>query len=258
MTSSWNGFFNPKFKGKQIQSPTLPQREETMKRRDFLKISASLGALATLQMVGISCSRKATPGAISLPDLPYDDDALEPYISARTISFHYGKHHQGYVNKLNKLIDGTPFSDLPLVEIIQNTHGKADQAAVFNNAAQVYNHTFYWNSMIPGGGGKPKGAVAEKIDAAFGGYNKFHEAFSNAAASQFGSGWAWLVLDGETLKIVGTSNADTPIAAGLKPLITIDVWEHAYYLDYQNRRKDYVTAYLEDLVNWEFAGKNLA
>ena len=229
-----------------------------MNRRDFLRISASLGALATLQMVGISCSRKGTSGGISLPALPYNEDALAPYISARTISFHYGKHHQGYVDKLNTLVAGTPFSKLPLAEIIRKTHGQVDQAAIFNNAAQVYNHTFYWNSMIPGGGGKPKGAVAEKIDAAFGDYTAFAEAFSNAAASQFGSGWAWLVLDGETLKIVVTSNADMPIAAGLKPLITIDVWEHAYYLDYQNRRKDYIAAYLEDLVNWEFAEKNLA
>lgn len=229
-----------------------------MNRRKFLRISASFGAMAALQMVGISCSRKEASGGISLPALPYNEDALAPHISARTISFHYGKHHQGYVDKLNTLIAGTPFSKLPLTEIIRKTHGQADQAAIFNNAAQVYNHTFYWNSMIPGGGGEPKGAVAEKIDAAFGDYNAFKEAFSDAAASQFGSGWAWLVLDGETLKIVKTSNADTPVAAGVKPLITIDVWEHAYYLDYQNRRKDYIAAYLEDLVNWEFAEKNLA
>ncbi len=229
-----------------------------MKRRDFLRISASVGALATLQMVGFSCAKKGAAGDISLPDLPYAEDALEPYISARTISFHYGKHHQGYVDKLNALVNGTPFSGMPLEEIIRKTYKQADQAAVFNNAAQVWNHTFYWNSMTPKGGGKPKDAVAAKIDAAFGGYDKFAEAFSDAAASQFGSGWAWLVRDGENLKIVKTANADTPLAVGLKPLVTIDVWEHAYYLDYQNRRKDYISAYLEHLINWEFVGKNLA
>lgn len=234
------------------------KREEIMKRRDFLKISAGLGALATLQMVGISCSRKAATGPFSLPELPYDPDALAPHISERTVSFHYGKHHRGYVEKLNGLVHGTPLAELSLEEIVRKTHGQADQSAVFNNAAQVFNHTFYWNSMMPGGGGKPQGALAGKIDAAFGGYDQFAEAFADAAASQFGSGWAWLVLDGDALKVLRTANADTPIATGLKPLITIDVWEHAYYLDYQNRRKDYIAAYLKDLVNWGFAEKNLA
>lgn len=229
-----------------------------MNRREFIKISASLGALTTLQMVGISCGRSGNAGPITLTDLPYAEDALAPHISARTISFHYGKHHRGYVDKLNALIGGTPFSTLPLSEIIQKTHGQADHAAIFNNAAQVYNHAFYWNSMVQGGGGKPKGTIAQKIDAAFGSYEKFAQAFSEASASQFGSGWAWLAADGETLKIIKTSNADTPIAMGLKPLLTIDVWEHAYYLDYQNRRTDYIKAFLENLVNWEFAEKNLA
>lgn len=230
-----------------------------MNRREFMKVSASLGVLAAFPMVGIGCAKSGKPaGPISLTDLPYAEDALSPHISAKTISFHYGKHHRGYLDKLNGLIHGTPLSGLPLEEIVRKTHGQADQVAVFNNAAQVYNHAFYWNSMKPGGGGKPGGAVAGKIDAGFGGYEKFVQAFSEAAASQFGSGWAWLVADGEALKIVKTANADTPIATGMKPLITIDVWEHAYYLDYQNRRADYIQAFLEHLVNWEFAEKNLA
>ncbi len=229
-----------------------------MNRRDFLKVSAGLGAMATLQMVGISCSRKGPEGPFSLPGLPYAEDALEPCISAKTISFHYGKHHQGYVDKLNRHISGTPFAKMPLLEIIRETAGKAEHAAVFNNAAQVYNHTFYWNSMTPKGGGKPQGAIAERIDASFGSYDAFAEAFTDAAASRFGSGWAWLVLDGDALTIVGTSNADTPAASGRTPLLTIDVWEHAYYLDYQNRRKAYIEAYLESLVNWDFAEANLA
>lgn len=230
-----------------------------MNRREFMKVSASLGVLAALPMVGISCGKSEKPaGPISLTDLPYAEDALAPHISAKTISFHYGKHHRGYLDKLNALIAGTPFASLQLEEIVRKTHGHADLVAIFNNAAQVYNHAFYWNSMKRGGGGKPGGAIAQKIGAAFGGYEKFAQAFSEAAATQFGSGWAWLVADGDALKIVKTANADTPIATGLKPLITIDVWEHAYYLDYQNRRADYIQAFLEHLVNWEFAEKNLA
>ncbi|MDX9817606.1 superoxide dismutase [Desulfococcus sp.] len=228
-----------------------------MKRREFIKVSVGLGAIATLQMAGISCSEKRAGGSVSLPPLPYKADALAPGISARTMSFHYGKHHRGYVDKLNTLIRETSLANLPIEEIIRKTHGKTDQIAVFNNAAQVYNHTFYWNSMIPGGGGKPRGILADRIDAAFGGYDQFVQEFTNVAASQFGSGWAWLVQDEASLKIVGTSNADTPITAGMKPLLVIDVWEHAYYLDYQNRRKEYITAYLNDLVNWSFAEKNL-
>lgn len=221
-------------------------------------MSVGLGAIATLQMAGISCSGKRAAGPVSLPVLPYKEDALVPYISARTISFHYGKHHRGYVEKLNTLISETALANLPIEEIIRKTHGKADQTAVFNNAAQVYNHTFYWNSMIPGGGGKPKGVLADRIDAAFGGYDKFIQKFTEVAASQFGSGWTWLIQDGMSLEIMETSNADTPITTdGMKPLFVIDVWEHAYYLDYQNRRKEYITAYLNDLVNWKFVEQNL-
>ena len=230
-----------------------------MKRREFLKLTANLGALALVNMVGFGCSKgtNAGAGAIELPPLPFKPDALDPYISERTLDFHYGKHHQGYVNKINKFMAGTPYQKMSLEEIIQKSQGKADDAAIFNNAAQVFNHTFYWNSMTPGGGGEPSGQLAEMIKSSFGGYSQFTEAFAAAASGQFGSGWAWLVRDGEELKVIKTANADTPIAHGLTPLLTIDVWEHAYYLDYQNRRGDYIQAYLEHLVNWEFAAKNL-
>jgi len=192
--------------------------------------------------------------AFALPPLPFAQDALEPHISANTLSFHYGKHHNAYVTNLNNLVGET---DKSLEEIIKETSGDASKAGVFNNAAQVWNHTFYWNSMKPGGGGAPTGDVAAGIDAAFGSYDKFIEAFKTAAVTQFGSGWAWLVRDGGEFKIVKTANADTPIAHGQTPLITCDVWEHAYYLDFQNRRPDYVQAFLDHLVNWDFAAQNL-
>jgi Fe-Mn family superoxide dismutase len=161
---------------------------------------------------------------------------------------------------MNAMIKGTVYADLDIKTIIRKSYGNADETGIFNNSAQVFNHTFYWNSMKPGGGGEPTGVLAEKIQADFGSYHAFKKAFTDAALSQFGSGWAWLVKDPEndTLKIIKTSNADTPIAQGLIPLLTIDVWEHAYYLDYQNRRADYVDTYLEHLVNWEFAEANLA
>jgi Fe-Mn family superoxide dismutase len=197
-------------------------------------------------------------GPFTLPPLPYPDDALSPAISAQTIGFHYGKHHQGYVNNLNQLVAGTPLADQPLEAVVKATAGKADQVAIFNNAAQVWNHTFYWNSLRPKGGGKPSGALAELIDKSFGDYDKFKAEFAKAATSQFGSGWAWLVKDGDKLAVTKTGNADTPIAHGQKPLLTIDVWEHAYYLDYQNRRADYVAAVLDNLINWDFAARNLA
>jgi Fe-Mn family superoxide dismutase len=195
--------------------------------------------------------------AFELPLLPYADTALEPIYSAKTISFHYGKHHKAYVDNLNKLLAGNPLETKALEEIIRSVAGDATKAGVFNNAAQIWNHTFFWHSMKPGGGGKPSGALAQKIEAAFGSYEKFAEQFKAAAVGRFGSGWAWLVADGDTLKIVSTPNAETPITAGLKPLITVDVWEHAYYLDYQNRRPDFVQAFLDHLVNWDFAAANL-
>jgi Fe-Mn family superoxide dismutase len=161
------------------------------------------------------------------------------------------------VDKVNQIVKGTSYAHASLEQIIAQTRGQADTEPLFNNAAQVFNHTFYWNSMKPGGGGRPAGSMAEKIDTAFGGYDKFAEAFSHAAASQFGSGWAWLVKAEDNLKIITTGNASTPAGTDLTPLLTLDVWEHAYYLDYQNRRTEYIKAFLEHLVNWEFAEKNM-
>lgn len=192
-----------------------------------------------------------------LPALPYADSALDPVVSARTVGFHYGKHHKAYVDKTNELIQNTEFAGRTLEEIVQKTAGNAAQVTLFNNAAQVWNHTFYWSCMKPSGGGAPGGALARKIDAAFGSFDAFKKEFVNAALGQFGSGWAWLVKEGDAVKIVKTGNADTPIARQQVPLITVDVWEHAYYLDWQNRRKDYVEAWLDKLANWAFAEKNL-
>jgi len=187
----------------------------------------------------------------TLPNLPYAQDALEPHISANTLSFHHGKHHNAYVTNLNGLIEGTEHEGKSLEDIIKNSDG-----GIFNNAAQVWNHTFYWHSLSPNGGGEPSGALAEKINADFGSLDKFKEEFSNAAKTQFGSGWAWLVLDNGKLKITKTGNAETPITQNQIPLLTLDVWEHAYYLDYQNKRPDYIETFLNKLVNWEFAAEN--
>ena len=193
----------------------------------------------------------------TLPPLPYAENALEPVISANTMSFHYGKHHKTYVDNLNNLVKGTDYENASLEKIINETAGKADKAGIFNNAAQVWNHTFYWHSMKGNGGGKPTGKIAELIDAAFGGYDNFRKEFSATTVSQFGSGWGWLVLDGGALKIVKTSNAEVPFTKGQKPLLTIDVWEHAYYLDQQNKRAVYVDAVIDKLLNWNFAAQNL-
>ncbi len=192
-----------------------------------------------------------------LPPLPYADNALDPVISAHTISFHYGKHHKAYVDNLNKLIAGTEFAGMKLEKIITETAGKADKAAIFNNAAQAWNHTFYWNSLKPNGGGEPPAALKQKIEASFISVDACKKELAATAMSQFGSGWAWLVLDGGKLKVVKTSNADLPLTKGMKPLLTIDVWEHAYYLDYQNRRPDYLSAVIEKAINWNFAADNL-
>jgi superoxide dismutase, Fe-Mn family len=196
--------------------------------------------------------------SIVLPPLPYEQSALDPVISAKTLSFHYGKHHKSYVDTVNKLIAGTEFADLPLETLVKATAGKAEHTAIFNNAAQVWNHTFYWHSMRPQGGGEPPAALKEMMVASFGGVEQFKKELSAAAVGQFGSGWAWLILEGGKLKISKTANANTPLAQGQKALLTIDVWEHAYYLDYQNRRVDYANAWLDKLANWEFAAKNLA
>jgi superoxide dismutase, Fe-Mn family len=224
-----------------------------IKRRGFLHGSASIAISFAL---GGFCraAQAATPH--SLPPLPYAVEALEPFIKANTIGFHYGKHHKGYVDNLNKLITDTEYSDLTLEEIIKSTVGRAERSAIFNNAAQIWNHTFYWRSLRPNGGGEPPAAMKRKIEDSFGTLDLFKKEFGNAALTQFGRGWAWLVMDGEKLKVVKTSNADVPLTMGMKPLLTIDVWEHAYYLDYQNRRVDYVNAVLENLINWEFALQN--
>jgi Fe-Mn family superoxide dismutase len=193
--------------------------------------------------------------SIKLPDLPYPADALEPHISARTLEFHHGKHHKAYVDKLNAAIDGTEYDDHTLETIIAASH-EASDAGVFNNAAQIWNHTFLWNSMSPQGGGEPKGALADAISASFGDLAGFREKFKASALGQFGSGWTWLVSKGGTLDIVSTGNAETPLTDGITPLLTLDVWEHAYYLDYQNRRDAYIDAFLGELINWDFAGRN--
>ena len=226
----------------------------TLNRRELLLATAAGAAVLTLG--GLPGSARAAAPVV-LPPLPWADTALAPVISANTIGFHYGKHHQGYVTNLNKLTAGTRFADQSLEQIVRATAGKADQAAIFNNAAQVWNHTFYWQSLKPGGGGEPPAALKAKIEASFGSVAACRKELTTAATSQFGSGWAWLVADGDALKVVKTGNAETPLTGAMRPLVTIDVWEHAYYLDYQNRRADYVAAVLDKLVNWEFALANL-
>lgn len=192
-----------------------------------------------------------------LPKLPYEKNALEPHISAQTMDIHYGKHHQTYVTNLNGLISSTELAQATLEIIILETSGDSARAGIFNNAAQVWNHTFFWKSMKPNGGGQPSNSLSDKIEETFGSLDTFKEKFKQAALTQFGSGWVWLVLDAGTLKIVKTPNAMTPMAMGLKPLVTCDVWEHAYYLDYQNRRPDFVQTFLDHLINWSFVEENL-
>ncbi len=194
----------------------------------------------------------------TLPPLPYAEGALAPVISANTLGFHYGKHHKAYVDNLNKLVAGTEFESASLEKIIKDTAGKADKSGIFNNAAQVWNHTFYWNCLKPGGGGKPTGRIAQMIDSDLGGYDKFRTDFAQACVTQFGSGWGWLVADGGKLKLMKTANAENPLSKGQTAVLTIDVWEHAYYLDYQNRRPDHVNAVIDKLLNWDFAAQNLA
>jgi len=195
--------------------------------------------------------------AINLPDLPYGKDALAPYIGAATLEFHHGKHHRAYVDNANKLLAGTALENATPEEIIRKTAADPAQTAVFNNVAQAWNHAFYWLGIKPKGGGQPTGVIAGKIVAAWGSYEKFIEEFKNAGVTQFGSGWAWLVLDGGALKILKTANADNPLTKGMKPLLTVDVWEHAYYLDYQNRRPDYLATFIDNLINWDFVNANM-
>ena len=195
--------------------------------------------------------------SFTLPALPYADDALAPVISAHTMSFHYGKHHKAYVDNLNKLVDGTEYAALSLVDVIKKTAVQADKAGIFNNAAQIWNHTFFWESLTPNGGGKPTGKIAELIERDLGGYDKFKADFANAALTQFGSGWAWLVVENGKLSFRKTGNAETPISGTATPLLTIDVWEHAYYLDYQNRRADFAAAVIDKLLDWNRANERL-
>jgi superoxide dismutase, Fe-Mn family len=192
-----------------------------------------------------------------LPPLPYAQNALDPVVSASTIGFHYGKHHKGYVDTLNQLVAGTELAHHSLEKLIAEMAGRADKVAIFNNAAQIWNHTFYWSSLRPNGGGEPPAALKRRIESSFGNLDECKRALATAATTRFGSGWAWLVLEADKLKVVSTGNAETPLAMGMKPLLTIDVWEHAYYLDYQNRRADYVNAVLDKLINWGFATDNL-
>jgi superoxide dismutase, Fe-Mn family len=197
-----------------------------------------------------------TPAHV-LPPLPYAMDALEPVISAETLSFHHDKHHKAYVDKLNELLTGTNLADLTLEALILRTAGEKEHAAIFNNAAQAWNHAFYWCCLTPKAANQVPTALSKKIENSFGDLTTLKGQFAKAAIEQFGSGWAWLVLDGSNLRITNTSNADDPLPKHLRPLLTLDVWEHAYYLDYQNRRPDYVHAVLDKLINWEFAASNL-
>jgi Superoxide dismutase len=225
-----------------LYSAPINQKETDMSKMDTANSSIVPGA----------------PSIQTLPPLPYAENALEPIITAKTMSFHYGKHHKAYVDNLNKLVAGTDFASLSLDKIITSTAGKLENTAIFNNAAQSWNHSFYWNSLTPKGGGEPPDALKQKIEASFGSVDSCKKELASTAVSQFGSGWAWLVLDGTLLKVVKTANADIPMTKGLKPLLAIDVWEHAYYLDYQNRRADYVNAVLDKLINWEFALQNIS
>jgi Fe-Mn family superoxide dismutase len=200
---------------------------------------------------------KAT-GPFTLPPLPWSEDALAPVISARTIGLHYGKHHAAYVKKLNELVAGTRLAEMPLERVIAETAGHEDQKKIFNNAAQAWNHTFFWNCLRAKSGGKPSGDLAQRIEADFGGYDAFRKKFSQTAVDTFGSGWAWLVQRDGKLDVVSTSNAGTALTMGATPLLAIDVWEHAYYVDYENRRDEFVEAVIDKLLNWEFAQAQLA
>jgi superoxide dismutase, Fe-Mn family len=233
-------------------------------RRDLLLASAGVAALGIAPGTRAAdattvASAPAPPaqGPFSLPPLGYAIDALDPVISANTLNFHHGKHHQTYVDNLNKAVVGTPLAVLPLEQIIAATHGDATRTGVYNNAAQHWNHSFYWRSLRPQGGGEPPPALRQRLIAVFGSVDACRQQLLTAATTQFGSGWAWLVQDGAKLNVTKTGNADSPLVQGQRPLLAIDVWEHAYYLDYQNRRADHVNAVLARLLNWDFAAENL-
>jgi len=199
----------------------------------------------------------APAAPFSLPPLPWSEDALAPVVSAKTIGLHYGKHHRAYVNKLNELVAGTPMADMPLERVIMESANGKNQK-VFNNAAQTWNHTFFWNCLRPNGGGKPGSQIAQRIDSDLGGFDAFKKNFAETAVNTFGSGWAWLAMKDGKLEIMSTSNAENPLTKGATPILTIDVWEHAYYVDYENRRPEFVGAVIDKLLNWEFAEKQMA
>lgn len=238
-------------------NPVTQQSFAGVSRRTFMAVAAgaTAGCATTRRWEGTVAA-----ASVSLPTLPYAQDALAPVISAQTVGYHYGKHHQGYVNTFNKLVPGTPFAGKSLEEIICRTAGKVEHAALFNNAAQVWNHTFYWQSLMPVGKDRSISAsLTAAINKSFGSVGACNKALADAALTQFGSGWAWLVAEKGAVKVVKTPNAETPLThSGVTPLLTIDVWEHAYYLDWQNRRADYVKAVLDRLMNWTFASENFA
>lgn len=236
---------------------TPDETKEGLDRREFLTMAGVAGVgLVASSLFPLSEALAADP--LDMAPLPYALSALEPVISARTLEFHYGKHHAGYVANVKKMIPGSGLEGKGLEDIVRTTAVMADKAAIFNNAAQCWNHAFYWKCMKPGGGGMPAGKVMSAINASFGGYDAFRKAFVDGSVGRFGSGWGWLVQEGGKLKFVSTSNAETPLTqAGVTPLLVVDVWEHAYYLDYQNRRADYVNAFLDKLVNWDFVAANM-
>ncbi|WP_374246145.1 superoxide dismutase [Zoogloea sp.] len=225
------------------------------KRRSLLLAASGAALLGVTGLPRHAGAAARSPNYFA--DLPYALDALDPVLSANTLGYHYGKHHKAYADNTARLVTGTPLEGLPLAQLIAASAGKADQGALFNNAAQTWNHAFYWQGLRARGGGEPPAELRQRLEGAFGSVAAFKKEFANAAITQFGSGWAWLVADGERLKVIKTGNADTPLAAGLKPLLAIDVWEHAYYIDYQNRRADYVNAVLDKLIDWDFALRNL-
>jgi len=232
-------------------------------RREFMKLA--LGSIALVSTSSAAHALKSTTHineakmAFTLPPLPFAKDALAPHISAQTFDFHHGKHHNAYVTKLNELIAGTEFEKASLEDIILKSAKDESKKPLFNNAAQHWNHSFFWECLKPNGGGKPTGELAKAIDRDLGGYDKFAADFKAAAIAQFGSGWAWLASDKDgKLEILKTSNAELPLTQGKRALLTVDVWEHAYYLDYQNRRPDFVQTFLDKLLNWDFANANYA
>lgn len=236
----------------------MTSSQTSFSRREFCKYAVGTGvALASFAALSGVSAFAAGSGGFALPPLPYAQDALAPHISAETVSFHYGKHTKAYYDTVNKLIAAKNIAGDSLEKVFLDAAGTPDGTALFNNAAQAFNHTFYWQGLTPGGAKAPSGKLAGLVDASFGGFDALKKELTAAATGQFGSGWAWLTSDGDRLRVLKTSNAENPLQKGQKPLLTIDVWEHAYYLDYQNRRPDYVKAVLENLVNWDVVASRL-